>query len=121
VDSSELAFKIAGSMAFKSAAEKANPVLLEPVMKVEIVVPEEYMGETIGDLNGRRGKIETINTPRQGVRVIGANVPLADMFGYATDLRSLTQGRAVYSMHFFRYEEAPKNVQEQIVAKYKGK
>jgi elongation factor G len=121
VDSSELAFKIAGSMAFKSAAEKANPVLLEPVMKVEIVVPEEYMGETIGDLNGRRGKIETINTPRQGVRVIGANVPLADMFGYATDLRSLTQGRAVYSMHFFRYEEAPKNIQEQIVAKYKGK
>jgi elongation factor G len=121
VDSSELAFKIAGSMAFKAAAEKANPVLLEPVMKVEIVVPEEYMGETIGDLNGRRGKIETINTPRQGVRVIGANVPLADMFGYATDLRSLTQGRAVYSMHFFRYEEAPKNVQEQIVAKYKGK
>jgi elongation factor G len=121
VDSSELAFKIAGSMAFKSAAEKANPVLLEPVMKVEIVVPEEYMGETIGDLNGRRGKIETINTPRQGVRVIGANVPLADMFGYATDLRSLTQGRAVYSMHFFRYEEAPKNVQEQIIAKYKGK
>jgi elongation factor G len=121
VDSSELAFKIAGSMAFKAAAEKANPVLLEPVMKVEIVVPEEYMGEVIGDLNGRRGKIETINTPRQGVRVIGANVPLADMFGYATDMRSLTQGRAVYSMHFFRYEEAPKNVQEQIVAKYKGK
>lgn len=121
VDSSELAFKIAGSMAFKSAAEKANPVLLEPVMKVEIVVPEEYMGEVIGDLNGRRGKIETINTPRQGVRVIGANVPLADMFGYATDMRSLTQGRAVYSMHFLRYEEAPKNVQEQIVAKYKGK
>lgn len=121
VDSSELAFKIAGSMAFKSAAEKANPVLLEPVMKVEIVVPEEYMGEVIGDLNGRRGKIETINTPRQGVRVIGANVPLADMFGYATDLRSLTQGRAVYSMHFLRYEEAPKNVQEQIIAKYKGK
>ena len=121
VDSSELAFKIAGSMAFKAAAEKANPVLLEPVMKVEIVCPEEYMGEVIGDLNGRRGKIETINTPRQGVRVIGANVPLADMFGYATDMRSLTQGRAVYSMHFLRYEEAPKNVQEQIVAKYKGK
>jgi elongation factor G len=121
VDSSELAFKIAGSMAFKSAAEKANPVLLEPVMKVEIVAPEEYMGEVIGDLNGRRGKIETINTPRAGVRVIGANVPLADMFGYATDLRSLTQGRAVYSMHFSRYEEAPKNVQEQIIAKYKGK
>ena len=101
VDSSELAFKIAGSMAFKAAAEKAHPVLLEPIMKVEIVVPEEYMGEVIGDLNGRRGKIETINTPRVGVRVIGANVPLADMFGYATDMRSLTQGRAVYSMHFF--------------------
>jgi elongation factor G len=121
VDSSELAYKIAGSMAFKDAADRANPVLLEPIMKVEIVVPEEYMGEVIGDLNGRRGKIEFINTPRQGVRVIGAHVPLADMFGYATDMRSLTQGRAVYSMHFFRYEEAPKNVQEQIVAKFKGK
>ena len=121
VDSSELAFKIAGSMAFKAAAEKAQPVLLEPIMKVEIVVPEEYMGEVIGDLNGRRGKIETIATPRQGVRVIGANVPLADMFGYATDMRSLTQGRAVYSMHFFRYEEAPKNIQEQIISKFKGK
>lgn len=121
VDSSELAFKIAGSMAFKAAAEKANPALLEPIMKVEIVVPEEYMGEVIGDLNGRRGKIETIATPRQGVRVIGAHVPLADMFGYATDMRSLTQGRAVYSMHFFRYEEAPKNIQEQIISKYKGK
>ncbi len=121
VDSSELAYKIAGSMAFKDAADRANPVLLEPIMKVEIVVPEEYMGEVIGDLNGRRGKIEFINTPRQGVRVIGAHVPLADMFGYATDMRSLTQGRAVYSMHFFRYEEAPKNIQEQIVAKFKGK
>lgn len=121
VDSSELAFKIAGSMAFKAAAEKAHPVLLEPIMKVEIVVPEEYMGEVIGDLNGRRGKIETINTPRQGVRVIVAHVPLSDMFGYATDMRSLTQGRAVYSMHFFRYEEAPKNIQEQIIAKFKGK
>ena len=108
-------------MAFKAAAEKAQPVLLEPIMKVEIVVPEEYMGEVIGDLNGRRGKIETIATPRQGVRVIGANVPLADMFGYATDMRSLTQGRAVYSMHFFRYEEAPKNIQEQIISKFKGK
>jgi elongation factor G len=121
VDSSELAYKIAGSMAFKDAADRANPVLLEPIMKVEIVVPEEYMGEVIGDLNGRRGKIEFINTPRQGIRVIGAHVPLADMFGYATDMRSLTQGRAVYSMHFFRYEEAPKNIQEQIVAKFKGK
>ena len=121
VDSSELAYKIAGSMAFKDAADRANPVLLEPIMKVEIVVPEEYMGEVIGDLNGRRGKIETIQTPRAGVRVIGAHVPLADMFGYATDMRSLTQGRAVYSMHFFRYEEAPKNVQEQIIAKFKGK
>lgn len=121
VDSSELAFKIAGSMAFKEAVDKAHPVLLEPIMKVEIVVPEEYMGEVIGDLNGRRGKIETITTPRAGVRVIGSNVPLSDMFGYATDMRSLTQGRAVYSMHFLRYEEAPKNIQEQIVAKFKGK
>jgi elongation factor G len=121
VDSSELAFKIAGSLAFKDAAERAEPVLLEPIMRVEIVAPEEYMGEVIGDLNGRRGKIETINTPRQGVRVIGAHVPLAEMFGYATDLRSLTQGRAVHSMHFLRYEEAPKSVQEQIVAKYSGR
>ena len=121
VDSSELAYKIAGSMAFKDAADRAHPVLLEPIMKVEIVVPEEYMGEVIGDLNGRRGKIETIQTPRVGIRVIGAHVPLADMFGYATDMRSLTQGRAVYSMHFFRYEEAPKNIQEQIIAKFKGK
>ncbi|HJZ11136.1 MAG TPA: elongation factor G, partial [Acidobacteriota bacterium] len=121
VDSSELAFKIAGSMAFKDAADKADPALLEPIMKVEIVVPEEYMGDVIADLNGRRGKIEFINTPRQAVRVIGAHVPLADMFGYATDLRSATQGRAVYSMHFLRYEEAPKSVQEQIIAKYKGK
>jgi elongation factor G len=108
-------------MAFKDAADKANPALLEPIMKVEIVCPEEYMGEVIGDLNGRRGKIETIQTPRAGVRVIGAHVPLADMFGYATDMRSLTQGRAVYSMHFFRYEEAPKNIQEQIITKFKGK
>ncbi len=121
VDSSELAYKIAGSMAFKDAADRANPVLLEPIMKVEIVCPEEYMGEVIGDLNGRRGKIETIQTPRAGIRVIGAHVPLSDMFGYATDMRSLTQGRAVYSMHFFRYEEAPKNIQEQIIAKFKGK
>jgi len=121
VDSSELAFKIAGSIAFKDAAEKASPALLEPIMKVEIVLPEEYMGEVIGDLNGRRGKIETITTPRQGVRVIVAHVPLSDMFGYATDMRSLTQGRAVYSMHFLRYEEAPKNIQEQIIAKFKGK
>jgi len=121
VDSSELAYKIAGSMAFKDAADRANPALLEPIMKVEIVVPEEYMGEVIGDLNGRRGKIETIQTPRAGVRVIGAHVPLSDMFGYATDMRSLTQGRAVYSMHFFRYEEAPKNIQEEIIAKFKGK
>ena len=121
VDSSELAYKIAGSMAFKDAADRAHAVLLEPIMKVEIVCPEEYMGEVIGDLNGRRGKIETIQTPRVGVRVIGAHVPLADMFGYATDMRSLTQGRAVYSMHFFRYEEAPKNIQEQIIAKFKGK
>ncbi len=120
VDSNEMAFKIAGSMAFKEAARKASPVLLEPVMSVEVVVPEEYMGTVIGDLNSRRGRIEGIEH-RAGSQVIRAMVPLAEMFGYATNMRSSTQGRATYSMHFAHYEEAPRSVAEEIVAKVQGK
>ena len=106
VDSNEMAFKIAGSMAFKEAARKASPVLLEPVMSVEVVAPEESMGTIIGDLNSRRGRIEGIEH-RAGSQVVKAMVPLAEMFGYATNMRSNTQGRATFSMHFNRYEEAP--------------
>src|SRR5579875_3919334 len=120
VDSNEMAFKIAGSMAFKEAARKASPVLLEPVMSVEVVVPEEYMGVIIGDLNSRRGRIEGIEH-RAGSQVIKAMVPLAEMFGYATNMRSNTQGRATFSMHFSRYEEAPRSVAEEIVAKVQGR
>ena len=120
VDSSEIAFKIAGSMAFKDAVRKADPVLLEPVMSVEVVVPESYMGDVIGDLNSRRGRIQGMN-PRGNVQVIGAMVPLAEMFGYATDLRSATQGRATFTMHFHQYEEAPKSVGEEVVAKVTGR
>ena len=120
VDSNEMAFKIAGSMAFKEAARKASPVLLEPVMSVEVVVPEEFMGSIIGDLNSRRGRIEGIEH-RAGSQVIKAMVPLAEMFGYATNMRSNTQGRATFSMHFARYEEAPRAVAEEIVAKVQGK
>lgn len=119
VDSSEMAFKIAGSLGFKAGAEKANPVLLEPYMKVEVVVPEEYMGDVIGDLNGRRGRIEGME-PRAGAQVITAFVPLAEMFGYATDLRSRTQGRGNYSMEFDHYEEVPKNIADTIISKAKG-
>lgn len=119
VDSSEMAFKIAGSMAFKAAAAKANPVILEPVMKVEVVVPEEYMGDVIGDLNSRRGRIEGME-PRSGAQVIRGYVPLAEMFGYATDLRSRTQGRGTYIMQFDHYEEVPKNIAESIIAKRQG-
>jgi len=119
VDSNEMAFKIAGSMAFKEAARKASPVLLEPVMSVEVVVPEEYMGTIIGDLNSRRGRIEGIEH-RAGSQVVKAMVPLAEMFGYATNMRSNTQGRATFSMHFNRYEEAPRSVAEEIVAKVQG-
>jgi len=119
VDSSEMAFKIAGSMAFKNAASKAKPVLLEPIMSIEVVTPDEYMGEVIGDLNSRRGKIQTM-TQRTNVRVISAMVPLSSMFGYATDLRSKTQGRATYTMQFAHYEEVPKNISEDIVLKVKG-
>jgi len=119
VDSSELAFKIAASMAFKEACKKAELVLLEPIMNVEVVTPEEYMGEVIGDLNSRRGKIQTMEK-RGKVQVIRAMVPLAEMFGYATDLRSKTQGRGTYTMQFSHYDEVPKNLMEQIVAKIKG-
>jgi elongation factor G len=119
VDSSEMAFKIAGSMAFKNAAVKADPVLLEPVMKVEVTVPEEYMGDVIGDLNSRRGRVEGMGS-RSGAQVIRAFVPLAEMFGYATDLRSRTQGRGVYVMQFDHYEEVPKNIAEGIIAKRQG-
>jgi elongation factor G len=119
VDSSEIAFKIAGSMAFREASKKANPVLLEPVMSVEVVTPEEYMGDVIGDLNSRRGKIQEM-TRRGTVQVVKAGVPLNEMFGYATDLRSKTQGRATYTMQFARYEEVPKQIAEKIIAKVKG-
>src|SRR5579872_3270160 len=120
VDSNEMAFKIAGSLAFKAAAAKASPVLLEPMMSVEVVVPEEYMGTIIGDLNSRRGRIEGMEH-RAGSQVIKANVPLAEMFGYATQMRSNTQGRATYSMHFAHYDEAPRSVTEEVVAKVQGK
>lgn len=119
VDSSEMAFKIAGSMAAKNAATKANPVLLEPIMSIEVVTPEEYMGDVIGDLNSRRGRIQTM-TQRANVRVVSAHIPLASMFGYATDLRSKTQGRATYTMQFSHYEEVPKNISEDIVLKVRG-
>ena len=119
VDSSEMAFKIAGSMAFKAAARSADPVLLEPIMQVEVVVPEVYMGEVINDLNSRRGRVTGMSA-RGNTQIIGANVPLAEMFGYATDLRSATQGRATYTMHFAEYQEAPKQVGEEVVAKVQG-
>jgi len=120
VDSSEIAFKIAGSMAFKEAARKASPVLLEPVMSVEVVVPEDFAGAIMGDLSSRRGRIEGMEH-RAGSQVIKAIVPLAEMFGYATHMRSSTQGRATYSMHFARYEEAPRSVAEEIIARVQGK
>ncbi len=119
VDSNEMAFKIAGSMAFKEAARKASPVLLEPVMQVEVVTPEDYAGVIMGDLSSRRGRIEGMEH-RAGSQVIKAIVPLAEMFGYATHMRSSTQGRAEYSMHFGRYEEAPRSVAEEIIAKVQG-
>ncbi|HHV07963.1 MAG TPA: elongation factor G [Firmicutes bacterium] len=119
VDSSEMAFKIAGSMGFKNAVSQAGPVLLEPMMKVEVLVPEEYMGDVIGDLNSRRGQIEGMDQ-RSGVQVIDAVVPLAEMFGYATDLRSRTQGRGNYSMQFLNYAQVPKNLAEKIIASTQG-
>jgi elongation factor G len=120
VDSSEMAFKIAGSIAFKEGAKKAGPILLEPIMAVEVVTPEEYLGDVMGDLNSRRGKIEGM-TPRKDAQVVRALVPLAEMFGYATILRSMTQGRALYTMQFSHYEQAPRSIADQIIEKVKGK
>ena len=119
VDSSEMAFKIAGSMAIKEAVMKASPVLLEPMMKVEVEVPEDFIGNVIGDLNSRRGQIEGQDT-EQGIAKVTAKVPLAEMFGYATDIRSKTQGRGIFTMEFSHYEEVPRNVAETIIAKSKG-
>jgi elongation factor G len=119
VDSSELAFKIAGSMAFKKAAALANPVLLEPVMSVEVITPEDYMGEVIGDLNSRRGQIQAMED-RPAAKVVKALVPLSEMFGYVGDLRSKTQGRANYSMQFDSYAEVPPNIAKEIIAKARG-
>ena len=120
VDSSEMAFKVAGSMAFREAARKGGAELLEPVMKVEVVVPEEYMGDIISDLNSRRGRIRSMDA-RGGTQIVNARVPLAEMFGYATDLRSRTQGRATYSMHFDRYEQVPQAVSEEVIGRIQGK
>jgi elongation factor G len=119
VDSSEMAFKIAGSMAFKEAAKAAGPVLLEPVMEVEVVTPADFLGDVIGDLSSRRGKIGGM-TQRGDAQVVAGEVPLAEMFGYSTQLRSMTQGRAVYSMQFDHYAEVPKSVADSIVEKVKG-
>jgi elongation factor G len=119
VDSSEMAFKIAGSMCFKKAARAAQPVLLEPIMAVEVVTPDDYMGDVIGDLNSRRGRVEGMEQ-RGNSQVIRAQVPLAEMFGYATDLRSRTQGRATYTMQFNAYQEVPESVSREIVARVRG-
>jgi elongation factor G len=119
VDSSEMAFKIAGSMAYQDAAKKAGPVILEPIMDVEVVTPEEFSGDVMGDLSRRRGKIQKMED-RGGAKAIRAMVPLSEMFGYATELRSASQGRASYTMQFHRYEQAPKNVADEIVAKVAG-
>jgi elongation factor G len=119
VDSSEMAFKIAGSMILKEAVRKADPVLLEPVMAVEVRTPEEYMGDVIGDINSRRGMIQSMEDAT-GVKVVRAQVPLSEMFGYVGDLRSKTQGRAVYSMQFDSYAEVPRNVADEIIKKTRG-
>ena len=119
VDSSELAFKIAGIQAFKEAAKLAGPVLLEPVMSVEVITPEDFMGDVIGDINSRRGQIQAMDE-RSGARVVRALVPLSEMFGYVGDLRSRTQGRASYSMEFDSYAEVPGNVAKEIIAKVRG-
>ena len=119
VDSSEMAFKIAGSMAIKDGMRKANPIILEPIFKVEVTTPEEYMGDVIGDLNSRRGQVSGM-IDRNGAKIINGHVPLSEMFGYATDLRSKTQGRASYSMEFEKYEQVPTNIAAQIVKERKG-
>jgi elongation factor G len=120
VDSDEISFKVAGSIAFKEGAKKAKPVLLEPIMEVEVVTPEEYLGDVMGDLNSRRGKIEGFSA-RKDAQVIKARVPLAEMFGYATILRSMTQGRAIYTMQFAVYQEVPKSIADEIAEKTLGK
>ncbi len=120
VDSSDIAFKIAGSMALKEAVKRAKPVLLEPMMRVEVVVPEEFMGAVTGDLHARRGRVESTDS-RLGSTIIQCKVPLSEMFGYSTDLRSMTQGRATYSMHFSHYEEAPKSVSEEVITRVRGR
>jgi len=120
VDSSEMAFKIAGSMAIQEACKKAGPVLMEPMMKVEVVVPEEYLGDVMGDINSRRGNIESMGQ-RKDAHVVNAVVPLARMFGYATDLRSITQGRAVFHMEFSNFKEVPASVKESIIEMAHGK
>ena len=119
VDSNEMAFKIAGSMALKNAASKVNPVIFEPMMKVDVIIPEEYMGDIMGDITSRRGRVEGMEA-RGNAQVVAAMVPLAQMFGYATSLRSNTQGRGVFSMVFDHYEEVPKSVAEEIIKKNKG-
>ena len=119
VDSSEMAFKIAGSMGVKEGVRRASPVLLEPIMNLEVIVPEEYMGDVIGSLSAKRGQIVGMNM-RAGAQVVSAFVPLAEMFGYATDLRSMTQGRGVFTMQFARYDTVPKSVQDEIVTKHQG-
>jgi elongation factor G len=119
VDSSEMAFKVAASLAFRNAARKAGAVLLEPIMNVEVVVPQDYLGDVMGDLNSRRGQIRGIN-PRPDAQVVEADVPLSEMFGYATSLRSMTQGRAIYTMEFKEYQQAPKAVQEELVTRVTG-
>ena len=120
VDSSEMAFKIAGSLAFKKGLRAAQPVLLEPVFKVEVTTPEEYMGDVIGDLNSRRGQVSGMND-RNNAKIINAHVPLSEMFGYATDLRSKTQGRASYAMEFEKYVQVPRNISEQVISERQGK
>ncbi|MDX2504841.1 MAG: elongation factor G, partial [Gammaproteobacteria bacterium] len=117
VDSNEMAFKIAGSYALREGAQKAGPILLEPMMQVEVVTPEDYMGDVMGDLNRRRGIVEGMEDSPAG-KIIRADVPLSEMFGYATDLRSATQGRAIYSMEFSKYSEAPASVVEAITKKH---
>ena len=116
VDSSEMAFRIAASMGFKEAVKKASPVLMEPVMDVEIVVPDEYLGDCLGDLTARRGKVESLDVSGN-VKLVSALVPLSEMFGYATVLRSLTQGRATYIMRFAKYQEVPKRIAEEILGR----
>jgi elongation factor G len=118
-DSSEIAFKVAGSLALQEAARRAKPILLEPIFSVEVVTPEEFMGDVIGDLNRRRGRVEGMES-RGNAQVIKAHVPLSEMFGYATDVRSMSQGRANYTMQFDRYEEVPPNIAEKVVESRTG-